>query len=140
VPTPTLGINPSINGLTGLASWLWDPNAGQQTATVNLRGYTAQATASPVRWVWRMWQNGDTPNVNPDPVVVATRAGSEASPAATYTYETNGDYTITATVTWSGTYTYSGPGTPATTVSLGTTTKTSTQNYHVMSVRGARVG
>lgn len=140
LPIPVLGLNPSINGLTGLPTWLWDPNPGQQTATVNLRGYTAQAAASPVRWEWKMWQNGDTPNVNPDPVVVATKPGSEAAPAATYTYETNGDYTVTATVTWSGTYTYTGPGTPATTVNLGTTTKTSTQSYHVISVRGARVG
>ena len=140
LPTPVLGINPSFNGLTGLPSWLWDPNPGPRTATVTLRGYTAVATASPVRWEWRMWQNGDTPNVNPDPIVVATRPGSEASPAATYMYETNGDFTVTSTTTWSGTYTYTGPNTAPTTVSLGTTSRTSSQPYHVISVRGARVG
>ena len=140
LPTPVLGINPSFNGLTGLPSWLWDPNPGPRTATVTLRGYTAVATASPVRWEWRMWQNGDTPNVNPDPLVVATTPGSEASPAATYMYETNGDFTVTTTTTWSGTYTYTGPNTAPTTVSLGTTSRTSSQPYHVISVRGARVG
>ena len=140
LPTPVLGINPSFNGLTGLPSWLWDPNPGPRTATVTLRGYTAVATASPVRWEWRMWQSGDTPNVNPDPIVVATTPGSEASPAATYMYETNGDFTVTSTTTWSGTYTYTGPNTAPTTVSLGTTSRSSSQPYHVISVRGARIG
>lgn len=141
VPLPVFGVNPSQNGLTGLPTWLWDPTGGAPiTATVNLRGYTASATATPTHYEWRMWESGDTPNVNPNPLVVADRPGTEARPAATYTYETHGDFTLTATVTWGGTYTYTGPGVAPTTADLGTTTRTSTRTYHVISVRAARIG
>jgi hypothetical protein len=141
LPKPVLGLNPSINGLTGLPTWLWDPNGGGPVnAGVALRGYNATATASPIHWQWRMWQSGDTPNVNPDPIVVADRPGSEAQPAGTYMYETHGDFTVTLTVTWAGTYTYSGNGAGPTTTNLGTDTTTTTQTYHVISIRSARIG
>lgn len=138
---PTFGVNPSINGLTGLPTWLWDPSGGTPvTATATVRGYTSTATATPVHYEWRMWQSGDTPNVNPDPVVGADSPGSEAQPAATYMYETHGDFTLTETVTWAGTYTYTGAGAGPTTNNLGTTTRTATRAYHVISIRGARDG
>lgn len=141
LPTPVLALNPSINGLTGLPTWLWDPNGGAPVnGTVNLRGYTATATASPIHWEWRMWRPGDTPNVNPSPIVVADRSGTEARPAGTYMYETRGDYTVTLTVTWAGTYTYAGNGVGPAVNNLGSDTKTSTQAYHVISIRGARIG
>lgn len=141
LPLPAFGVNPSINGLTGLPTWLWDPSGGAPvTATASIRGYTSNATARPIHYEWRMWQSGDTPNVNPFPIVGSDRPGSEATPAATYMYETHGDFTITATVTWAGTYTYSGAGVGTTTNSLGTTTRTATRAYHVDSVRAARVG
>jgi hypothetical protein len=142
VPLPTFGINPGINGLTGLKSYLWDPRGSASlTATATIRGYTTTATAVPSRWVWRMWQEGDTPNVNPSPLVTATVAGSRDAPAATYMYETNGDYKLTLAVTWSGTYTFTGPGAAAPqTVDLGTTSRSSTRPYHVIEIRGARVG
>lgn len=57
LPSPDWGLNPSRNGLTGLETWLWDPNGGAPvTATVTLGGFTAIATARPVRWEWRMWR------------------------------------------------------------------------------------
>ena len=142
IPLPTVGINPGINGLTGLASYLWDPRGdGALTATATIRGYTTTATAVPSRWQWRMWQEGDTPNVNPPPIMTATTSGSRDAPAATYMYETNGDYTLTLTVTWSGTYTFTAPGGGAPqTVDLGTTSRSSTRPYHVIEIRGARVG
>jgi len=139
VPTPTFGMNPAVNGLTGLETWLWSNDSVPITATVELRGYTATATARPVRWEWRMWQEGDTPNVNPDPVVTATTPGSEAQPAATYTYETHGDFTVTETVTWTGTFTLEGPDTPPQTNDLGENRRSSSRNYHVIAVRGAPV-
>jgi len=138
---PGLGVNPSNTGLTGLPTWLWDSNGGAPvTATATIRGYTSNASATPIHYEWRMWQNGDTPNVNPSPVVGSDIPGSEAAPAATYMYETHGDFTVTATVTWAGTYTYSGPGVGPTTNTLGTTTRTATRTYHVDSIRAARVG
>ncbi len=140
LPVPDWGLNPSGNGLTGLETWLWDPNGGAPvTATVTLGGFTATATARPVRWEWRMWERGDTPNVNPHPLVVSTSPGSQERPAGKYMYETNGEYTLTHTVVWAGSYSFSGPGVSET-VDLGTTTTSSSRRYQVISVRGARVG
>ncbi|MDP9389230.1 MAG: hypothetical protein M3Q48_15270 [Actinomycetota bacterium] len=140
LPVPVWGLNPSGNGLTGLETWLWDPNGGAPvSATVTLGGFTATATARPVRWEWRMWERGDTPNVNPHPLVVSTSPGSEERPAGKYMYETNGEYTLTHTVVWAGSYTFSGPGVSET-VDLGTTSTSSSRRYQVISVRGARVG
>lgn len=140
LPLPEWGLNPSGKGLTGLQTWLWDPNGGAPvSATVTLDAFTATATARPVRWEWRMWDRGDTPNVNPHPVVVSTSPGSEERPAGKYMYETNGEYTLTHTVVWTGSYTLSGPGVSET-VDLGTTTTSSSRRYQVISVRGARIG
>ena len=138
LPAPRFGVNPAINGLTGLDTFLWDPDAGPRTATVTLRGYTAQASAQAVRWTWRMSEPGEpgpASRSNPNPVVQASTPGSRDTPAATYMYETKGDYTLTATVMWSGTYSYSGNGQPPQTVSLGTTERDSTQPYHVVEIR-----
>ena len=138
LPAPRFGVNPAINGLTGLDTFLWDPDAGPRTATVTLRGYTAQASAQAVRWTWRMSEPGEpgpASRSNPHPVVQASTPGSRENPAATYMYETKGDYTLTMAVMWSGTYTYSGNGQPAQTVSLGTTDRSSTQPYHVVEIR-----
>lgn len=140
LPRPDWGLNPSANGLTGLETWLWDPNGGAPvSATVTLDGFTATATARPVRWEWRMWERGDTPNVNPPPRVVSTSPGSPERPAGKYMYETNGEYTVTRTVVWAGSYTLAGPGVSET-VDLGTTTTSSSRRYPVIAVRGARVG
>lgn len=142
VPTPGFGINPGIRGLTGLDAYLWDAQGDAPvTATATVRGYTTTATAVPTHWEWRMWEEGDTPNVNPHPVVSASVPGTRGAPAATYMYETVGDYTLTMTVTWSGTYTFTTPGGgPPQTVDLGTTTRSSSRDYHVVEIRSARVG
>lgn len=137
LPDPTFGLLPTSPGLTGLTTKLWDPNGGGSlSATVTLRGYTATATVQPVRWEWRMAGPGDTSsNHNPPPLVTATQPGSQQHPAATYMYETIGDYTLTMTLVWSGSYTYSGPGVPPQTASLGAVTRSSTLPYHVAEVR-----
>lgn len=139
LPEPAWGLNPAPNGLTGLPTWLWDPRGGAPvTATVDLGGFTATATARPVRYEWKMWTASDGPNSNPPPVVVATVPGTEAEPAATYTYETKGDFSVTQTVTWAGTYTFTGPGVNDV-VDLGTTTTSAFMTYHVVEVRGTRL-
>ena len=131
--TPVFGISPEVDGLTGMATYLWDPRGnGPVSTTATIRGYTTTATAVPSRWEWRMGGGGR----NPNPVLVSGRPGTRERPAATYTYETKGDYTLTLTVTWSGTYTFTGPGGgPAQTVDLGTTSRTSTRTYHVPELR-----
>lgn len=140
LPQPDWGMNPEFQGLTGLETWLWDPNGDAPvSAAVTLDGFTYQVSARPVRWEWRMWERGDTPNRNPSPLVVATQAGTEQDPAGKYMYETRGDYTMTLTVYWAGTSTFTGPGV-SDTVDLGTTTTSSSRRYRVISVAGARVG
>lgn len=144
IATPTFGVNPDI-GLTGLRTWLWDPNGGAAVnATVQLRGYTAQATATPVRWEWTMGgRPGDTESrQNPPYRVVSTQPGRAwapggrgGPPAGTYVYETRGDYTLTLTVTWTGSYTYTDPAGAVQNVDLGTTTRTATRSYQVAEVR-----
>ncbi len=141
LPKPDWGLNPGKNGLTGLPTWLWDPRGSEPVnATVDLGGFTATATARPIKYEWRMWESFDKPNRNPHPVVVSSVPGSEAKPAGTYIYETTGDWTVTMTVTWAGTYTFTGPGGVNDVVDLGTTTTSSSRPYHVIEVRGARVG
>lgn len=141
LPKPDWGLNPGKNGLTGLPTWLWDPSGGAPVnATVDLGGFTATATAKPIKYEWRMWDRADKPNRNPHPIVVSSVPGSEAKPAGTYMYETTGDFTVTLTVTWAGTYTFTGPGGVNDVVDLGTTTTSSSRPYHVIEVRGARVG
>lgn len=140
LPAPAWGVNPGGNGLTGLPTRLWDPRGGAPvTATVDMGGFTATATAKPVRYEWKMWDQADKANRNPLPIVHSTVPGSEVSPAATYTYETTGDFTVTQTVTWAGAYSFVGPGVNEV-VDLGTTTTSSSLTYHVIEVRGTRVG
>jgi hypothetical protein len=133
LPTPVLGVNPDGKGLTGLKTWLWSTSPGRLTAQTSIRGYTATATATPVRWVWQMWKDGDTPNLNPNPRVESATPGSEASPAATYVYETKGDYTITLTVWWTGEFTFTGFGVSQR-ESLGDTSREASRPYHVIEV------
>ena len=138
LPTPTWGLNPVAEGLTGLPTQLWDPSGGAPvTATVDLGGFTATATAKPVRYEWKMWDRADQPNRNPSPLVEAQVPGSDENPAAVYTYETTGDFTLTMTVTWAGTYRFTGPGVDQV-VDLGTTTTSGSRPYHVIEVRGTR--
>lgn len=140
LPEPTWGLSPGLDGLTGLPTHLWDPRGGAPVSTtVDLGGFTATATARPVHYEWTMWEPSDPENRNPHPVVSSLVPGSESKPAATYTYETKGDYTVTQTVTWAGTYRLTGPGVNEV-VDLGTTTTTSSRTYHVTEVRAVLRG
>ena len=140
LPAPAWGLNPGLRGLTGLETYLWDPAGSEPvTATATIQGFTARAEARPTRWEWRMWENSDTPNVNPAPLVTATHPGSADDPAGRYMYETPGTYTVTMTVVWEGTYTLEGPGVFES-QDLPPTTISTTRSYEVISVRGARVG
>lgn len=139
LPTPVLGINPEGKGLTGLKTWIWSTNPGSLAAQTSIRGYTATAKATAVRWVWKMWNDGDTPNLNPNPRVESSYPGSEGTPAATYVYETKGDYTVTLTVWWTGDFTFTGNGVPPQTEILGDTSRDATRPYHVIEVRSVLV-
>jgi hypothetical protein len=138
IPTPAWGLSPRGDGLTGLPTWLWDSNGDSPRSVVaTIRGWTATATASPTHWEWTMSNSGEpgpASRSNPSPTVTASQPGSEAAPAATYSYQTPGGYTLTLRVSWTGTYTYTRPGFATTTAPLGTSTRTATRSYQVASI------
>ena len=138
LPSPTWGVSPGAEGLAGLPTRLWDPSGGAPVvASVDLGGFTAIATARPVRYEWTMWDPADPSNANSEPMVASSVSGSATTPAASYTYETKGDYTQRLTITWAGSYSFAGPGVNEV-VDLGTTTTTASRTYHVIEVRGSR--
>ena len=140
LPEPAWGLSPGLDGLTGLPTHLWDPRGGAPVSTtVDLGGFTATATARPVHYEWTMWEPDDPENRNPHPIVSSLVPGRESRPAAKYTYETKGDYSVTYTVTWEGSYILAGPAVNEV-VDLGTTTTSSTRRYHVTEVRAVLRG
>jgi hypothetical protein len=139
LPAPAWGVSPQADGLTGLETWLWDDNgdAGRDV-TATIRGYAVTTHAEPESWRWTMAEPGEPgppSRTNPNPVVAASQPGTPSDPAASYTYETAGDYTLTLRVTWRGTYTFSGNGAPPVTVDLGTIVRESSRDYHVAQLR-----
>ena len=125
-------------GLTGLETLLWvDPAPpAEVTVTVNIRGYSVTSRARPVRYSWRMRQDGDTESSrNPNPAITTLTAGSPAAPAVRYQWETKGDYRLSLAVVWQGSYTFSGFGVASRTESLGPVTgQPQVAPYHVIEV------
>lgn len=132
IPTPTWGVNPDGPGLAGMDTWLWDANGARPVSvTASIRGYSVTSTAGPQRWEWTMWEPGQGSARNPAATVTANRPGGPDDPAATYRYETTGDYTVTLRVVWGGSFTING-GAPA---ALGTTGRSVSRDYHVAQIR-----
>ena len=125
-------------GLTGLETLLWvDPAPpAEVTVTVNIRGYSVTSRARPVRYSWRMRQDGDTESSrNPNPAITTLTAGSPAAPAVRDRGETKGDYRLSLAVVWQGSYTFSGFGVASRTESLGPVTgQPQVAPYHVIEV------
>ena len=135
LPVPSFGVAPVGTGLTGLATHLWDSNgSAAKTATATIRGYLTTTTARPIRWTWDMVEAGPASRSNPAGTLSATRPGTAATPATTYTYETVGGYTIRLTVTWGGSYSFTGSGVSVTR-DLGTNERTATRPYDVTELR-----
>lgn len=126
-------------GLTGVETLLWvDPTPpAEVTVTVNIRGYSVTSRARPVRYSWRMRQEGDADSTrNPNPVITTTSPGTKDAPAARYRWETKGDYRVSLAVVWEGSYTFSGFGVGPRTESLGPVTgQAQVVRYHVVEVR-----
>ena len=136
-PAPPCAVG-EAPGLTGLETLLWvDPAPpAEVTVTVNIRGYSVTSRARPVRYNWRMRQDGDTESSrNPSPAITTPTPGSPAAPAARYRWETKGDYRVSLAVVWQGSYTFSGFGVASRTESLGPVTgQPQTVPYHVIEV------
>lgn len=85
---------------------------------------------------WTLGAPGE--GLNPDPYRSSTTPGTRESPAASYTFETKGTYTVTHTVTYDGSFTVSGPFGISVAAGVGDITVTASRTYNVIKVRGAR--
>lgn len=136
-PEPVINISPDGRGMTGLPTYLWGEEPTPLTVgPLSLRGWTVTGRAEPKKWEWTLGEPGQ--GRNPDPYRMSTTPGSQESPAADYTYETKGMYTVTHTVTYDGEFTLTGPFGVTMTTGIGGITVTASRSYDVIEVRGAR--
>lgn len=130
LPPPRCEYNPATTGLTGLATWGWAAPSGPVTANPSINGYSVQAQARPIRYIWEWGDGASSSSASP---------GAPTAPAVSHTYRTKEDYTISCRVVWTGTYTFTGPGGAIETVDLGTTAMRQDLAYHVVEVRSVLV-
>ena len=128
-----MGINPALDGLTGLETWLWyEGDAGPvQLPPLEIRGYAVTATAKPAVFTWKMAED-------PAAQYSGSVPGSQTHPAAVHVYQTKRDYNTVMEVGWEGSYSFSGFGIALTNQPLGRVTLTSERLYHVVEARGVR--
>ncbi len=137
VPEPAINISPSSLGATGIETWLWGASAAGVPVSVSVRGYTVSGVAAPTEWRWSMGATERTSNPPPD--LRASVPGSPDQPAARYTYETKGSYTITHHVVWSGTFTVSGWGLAGVALDAGAIIVETSRPYPVAEIRSVRL-
>lgn len=136
-PEPVININPVGRGLTGLPTYLWgEEPTPLVVGPLSLRGWMVTGRAEPTLWEWTLGEPGQ--DRNPDPYRSSTTPGSKESPAADYTYETKGSYTVTHTVTYDGSFTVNGPFGVSVSAGVGDISVTATRGYDVIEVRGSR--
>jgi hypothetical protein len=128
IPVPEVTLNPRVDGLTGLDTWLWHDGPTEVSATASVRGYAVTATMTAGRFYWDMDGAGLDPR---NRLVEAAHPGSEAQPAATHLYELKGDYQVLTQVVWDGTWTFTGPGSAIASGTLPTIRATGSRAYHV---------
>jgi hypothetical protein len=130
IPPPKIGINPRPTGLTGLDTWLWYEGPEELQVSTTIGPWTVTGTARVQDVTFEMGE-GRT--------VKAIGAGSEASPAARYVYETKGQYRIVATARWGADFVLTGPGLPPRPTPMGVAVLRSSEDYPVQEVRGLLV-
>ncbi|MBW3576904.1 MAG: hypothetical protein KY462_04025 [Actinobacteria bacterium] len=129
IVAPSIGVNPRVDGLTGLETWLWVEPQEPVTATVTLNGYTVAATACPVGYVWHV--EGRT--------YERSEPGSEERPAVRHIFERSGDYVVGLETVWEGSFSMTGHDLPAVDGTLGTRAWRSERPYHVASIRSVLI-
>ncbi len=127
ITPPQIGVNPTIEGVTGLATRLWATSAESVTISVSIRGYTATGTATRTEF-WFAPGDGTAARR-------LSRGGSGTDPAIEHVYERRGDYVLRAGALWVGQVTVTGPDLPATTIDLGQALLVVARDYHVVEVR-----
>jgi hypothetical protein len=130
IPPPKIGINPRPIGLTGLETWLWYEGPEELQVSTSIGPWTVTGTARVQDVTFEMGE-GRTAR--------ASRAGSEADPAARYVYETKGEYRVVATARWGAEFVLTGPGLPPRPTPMGVAVLRSSEDYPVQEVRGLLV-
>lgn len=127
VAAPNIGVNPDLEGVTGLTTRLWagGPDTVQVDATI--RGYRAVGVATRVGY-WFSPGDGSS-------VLRRDDGGTASAPAALHDYERRGDYVLAGGSLWVATVTVTGPDLPGNTIDLGQALIVVERPYRVVEVR-----
>ncbi len=128
ITAPRIGVNPTGEGVTGLATRLWASGAETVQISASIRGYTATGTAVRVGY-WFAPGDGAT-------VLERQAGGSSTAPAVEYVYERRGDYVLAAGALWEATVVVTGPDVPAIAVDIGRALLVASRDYRVVEIRG----
>lgn len=93
-------LRPGAIGIVGVPTWLWVQNPGRVTwgpATISAGGVSLTARVESVTWDMG---NGDAVRCTNKGTPWAMGMGDDPSPTCGYTYEKQGQYTVTATAHW----------------------------------------
>lgn len=90
-PASTAGIDPAIEGLTGLETRLWSTTLAATPISASVRNATVVGTAAPIEY---RWQFGDGSTAS------SAGSGAPGLPASTHVYETKGTYAVILEVVW----------------------------------------
>ncbi|MHB1444720.1 MAG: PKD domain-containing protein [Acidimicrobiales bacterium] len=125
-------VNPQTLGLTGLASWFWlsNPTTSLPPLTVSIAGYSVIASAAIASYTWT-FGDGDS--------ATAYGPGSQAEPAASYTYQQKGAYQVSVIAHYVGSYTFAGNGLTPQTAPLNVDVTMGTLTYGVQEARSVLV-
>jgi hypothetical protein len=112
LPGPKIVMNPSVNQLVGLPTWLWLDAAGwnQVAATAAAGGVSVTAVAKPTQVTWSLGDGGTVMCAGPGTPFAAGGDPKNASPDCGYTYHhrslgtPGGTFAVTATVRWDVTW------------------------------------
>ena len=133
-PLVSAGIeaNPDTQGLTGLSSWFWlsNPTTALPPLTAAVNGYAVTASASISSYTWTFGDGNSASAYSP---------GSASDPAATYTYETKGGYTVSVIAHYVGSYTITGFGLAPQTFPLDIDVTMGTLSYGVQEIRSVLI-
>jgi hypothetical protein len=129
VRSPTVGVSPDGDGLTGLETWFWYSGERELEVSTTIRGYGVTATMRPAHYYWFTGES----------LLGASAPGSPAAPAVRWTYETKGGYRIYVQAVWDGTWEFAGWGATAS-GDLATIRATGARDYVVNEVRSVLTG
>lgn len=137
IPDRVVRVNPHPRGMTGMDTWLWYDDDGDETTaptteltvTATVPGISVTSTAAITSYCWDVDGDGS------DEVCTDT-PGTEEHPAFTHVYESTGTYQVRLTVTWGGSFSVNG----APPVAFDPVQRTYAVDYEVIEVRSVLTG